>query len=129
MRTGRLAGAILPLALAGCVQGGAGSPPSLPRQPAVPTQGTSTTAAGTVLADFDLYTHCGVRETRIGTGYYLADRVLDDGQGNPPPEWGNPFQRGTMTVHPDGTAIFTAGRLHARFVLRRGATTWLQICS
>lgn len=42
---------------------------------------------------YELLTHCGIREARIGSTYYLADHPLSDGQGNPPPGWGNPYQR------------------------------------
>lgn len=82
-----------------------------------------------VIEEYDLYVHCGVREARIGSDYYAADPVLDDGNGNPPRGWGNPSQVGTMTVHPEGTAVFTAGRLRAHFVLRQGAKDWLKICA
>jgi hypothetical protein len=82
-----------------------------------------------VLADFELYTHCGVREAKVGRDFYLADPEQGDG-GNPPPGWGNPSQRGTMTVRSDGTARFSApGGLSADFRVRPGATDWILICS
>ena len=62
--------------------------------------------------------------------YYLASPLLNDGNGNPPKGWDNPYDGGMITVNPDTTADFrdTAGH-HAHFVVRPGATTWLEICS
>lgn len=83
-----------------------------------------------VIHGFDLYTHCGIREAKIGSDFYAASAVLDDGNGNPPTGWGNPYQVGSMTVYADGTAHFSApGGLEADFHLRPGATTWAMICS
>jgi hypothetical protein len=78
----------------------------------------------------DLYTHCGVAEAKIGSNYYAASPVLDDGNGNPPTGWGNPGQIGTMTVYGNGTAHFSApGGLEAEFHLRSGATAFVTIFS
>ena len=55
---------------------------------------------------FDLYTHCGINNF-VAYGKYFA-RIggsLSDGSGNPPDGWGNPFQRGTLTLSGD-TAVF-----------------------
>ena len=78
------------------------------------------------LTDFRLYTHCGIYETRIGDDFYVATRPLDDGNGNPPRVWGNPFQAGEMRVYPNGTATFTAGSLQAEFAKRPNATDWIR---
>lgn len=89
--------------------------------------GEATTAAG---MPYSLYTHCGVYEARIGDTYYLADEPLDDGQGNPPPGWGNPFQDGTMTFPSRSVAIFSDRLGHVvRFHARPGATSFLRLCS
>ena len=94
------------------------------------SQGPSASAKGHVTPAFDLYTHCGVREAKIGSDFYAASPVLDDGNGNPPTGWGNPWQIGTMTVYGNGTAHFSApGGLEADFHLRPGATDWRMICS
>ncbi len=37
---------------------------------------------------YQLYTHCGVDEARIGNRYFEAVHPLSDGQGNPPAGWG-----------------------------------------
>lgn len=90
----------------------------------------SASPASRVIQSFDLYTHCGIREAKIGSDFYAASSVLDDGNGNPPTGWGNPYQVGTMTVYVNGTAHFSApGGLEADFHLRPGATTWAMICS
>jgi hypothetical protein len=118
-----LGAAAVLLALAGC---GSSTPPA----PSSPTSSPASRADVQTIPEFDLYTHCGVREARIGTVYYAASPVLDDGHGNPPPGWGNPGQVGSMTVRPDGTAHFSAsGGLQADFRIRPGATTWAQLCS
>jgi hypothetical protein len=110
---------LLLLAVAGC-----GSATN-----SIASQDSSASATSQVIQAFDLYTHCGVREAKIGSGFYLASPVLDDGNGNPPAGWGNPDQVGTMTVYGNGTAHFSApGGLEADFHLRPGATTWAMIC-
>jgi hypothetical protein len=93
--------------------------------------GTSNAPDPTVvIEDFELYTHCGIQEAKIGDTFYAASPVLDDGSGNPPAGWGNPSQVGTMTVPSDGTARFSApGGLEADFEVRPGATNWSLICS
>lgn len=98
-------------------------------EPGATLLSATTHDAGATLP-YDLLTHCGVREALIDNNYYLASPVLDDGNGNPPTGWGNPYDRGAMTIHTDGTADFrdTAGHW-AHFVLRPGATTWLQLCA
>ena len=81
--------------LAGCSQK---SPIAAPTTPAQSGQ------VQTVV--FDLYTHCGINNF-MAYGKYFA-RIggsLSDGSGNPPDGWGNPFQRGTLTLSGD-TAVF-----------------------
>ncbi len=106
-----------------------GPPPGSSSASGPAATSSSTRNAGATLP-YDLLTHCGVREALIDNNYYLASPVLDDGNGNPPTGWGNPYDRGTMTINTDKTADFrdTAGH-RAHFVLRPGATTWLQLCS
>ncbi len=89
-----------------------------------------TPAVASVVADYSLYTHCGVREARVGDQFFVADPVLDDGSGNPLPGWGRGSTVGTMTVYDDGTARFvTAGGLEATFRVRPGATAFAVLCS
>ena len=44
-----------------------------------------------------LYTHCGIKELRVEDTFFIAETPLDDGQGNPPPGWGNPCQDGACS--------------------------------
>src|ERR1039457_770589 len=60
---------------------------------------TTAVAAGAP-RPYQLSTHCGIDEARIGNRYYEAVHPLSDGQGNPPAGWGNPYQQGTMTLRP-----------------------------
>lgn len=108
------------LALAGC---GATHAPLSVHSPSVPR-------ATPTASPFTLYTHCGIREARIGQHFYLAAKPLGDGNGNPPAGWDNPFQEGTMTVTSPTTAVFRDAKGHrVTFRVRRGATEFLQICS
>jgi len=56
---------------------------------------------------FQLYTHCGIRYADFDGRRFYADPPLDDGSGNPPRGWGNPFDNGTMTLVNKSTAVFT----------------------
>ena len=53
----------------------------------------------------DLYTHCGVLGIDINGVWFAADPplVVDH---SPPPGWGNPDQRGTVTLLTDTEAVF-----------------------
>jgi len=78
---------------------------------------------------YQLYTHCGIDEARIGNRYFEAVRALSDGQGNPPPGWGNPYQQGTMTVLSPAEAVFRDHAGHqVQFRLRPGATAFKHLC-
>lgn len=79
---------------------------------------------------FALYTHCGVHELAFRGNYYVrAGGPLDDGQGNPPAGWDNPYQRGALTIY-TARAVFTDMRGHREtFTLRRGATAFETVCS
>lgn len=79
---------------------------------------------------YNLYTHCGVSEARIGGRYYKATHPLSDGSGNPPAGWGNPYQAGTMTMVSVQKAVFTDRAGHrVVFDLRPGASAFLTVCS
>lgn len=86
-------------------------------------------ASGLVSADYDLYTHCGIRHIVLDGVVYLADPVLDDGNGNPPPGWGNPIQPGRLAMRADGSATFTSGSLVALFIPSDLSVAELPICS
>jgi hypothetical protein len=55
---------------------------------------------------FDLYTHCGVRGADVAGTWFAADPPLVEGAGNPPAGWGNPYQRGTLTLLTPSEALF-----------------------
>jgi hypothetical protein len=81
-------------------------------------------------SSYKLYTHCGVREARIGNDYFVAMHPLDDGSGNPPQGWGNPYQQGRMKRISSTVAVFTDARGHrVEFRLRPSATAFQQVCS
>lgn len=94
--------------------------------------GNGSTAARPVgrSVPYNLYTHCGVSEARVGSQYYLAIHPLSDGAGNPPAGWGNPYQTGTMTLVSATEAVFTDTAGHrVAFRTRPGAKTFLRVCS
>jgi hypothetical protein len=110
-------------ALAAC----GSSPPGQVAQPAGHSPAIVTAGSPN---PYQLYTHCGIDEARIGTRYFKAVTPLSDGQGNPPRGWGNPFQRGTMTALSPTTAVFTNHAGHrVLFPLRPGATRFQHLCS
>jgi hypothetical protein len=79
---------------------------------------------------YQLYTHCGVDEARIGNRYFEAVHPLSDGPGNPPAGWGNPYQRGTMTLLSPTEALFRDSAGHrVLFRLRPGARTFQYVCA
>ncbi|MFW6174832.1 MAG: hypothetical protein ACOC5K_03560, partial [Chloroflexota bacterium] len=59
---------------------------------------------------YTLYTHCGVRRAHFDGRDWIADPVLDDGDRNPPPGWGNPHDTGTMTLLSEDSARFVNSR-------------------
>ncbi|MFJ2111775.1 MULTISPECIES: hypothetical protein [unclassified Streptomyces] len=79
---------------------------------------------------FDLYTHCGIDEARVGSTYFEATTPLSDGSGNPPEGWDNPTQRGTMTLKSESEAVFTDDAGHeVSFRARPGANALKRLCS
>lgn len=58
--------------------------------------------------DYVLYVHCGVRWARID-GVWWETTPLDDGNANPPDGWGNPHDKGELTVVDDSTAEYAGG--------------------
>ncbi|WP_422934109.1 hypothetical protein [Sinomonas sp. P47F7] len=76
-----------------------------------------------------LTTHCGIHEVRVGNTFYATDKILDDGNGNPPAGWGNPFQAGTITVTGQDAVFRDAAGHTVTFHARPGATSFLDMCS
>jgi hypothetical protein len=54
---------------------------------------------------FDLYTHCGIFGAEVGGLWFAADAPLVEESG-PPAGWGNPYQRGTLTLESADEAVF-----------------------
>ena len=79
---------------------------------------------------FSLYTHCGIDELRVdGKFYERVGGPLDDGSGNPPKGWDNPYQAGRLSAR-GNAVVFTDGRGHReQFELRADATDYKHICS
>lgn len=108
---------VVMIACSGVPLSGCGSAPAelAPLGPAVP---------------YVLNTHCGVSEARYQDRYYELVPPLDDGSGNPPDDWGNLFQRGTLTPVSETEVVFTDDAGHrVIFTLRPGATTWMRLCN
>jgi hypothetical protein len=57
---------------------------------------------------YRLYTHCGIQWARIGGVFWRATHPLSDGNGTPPPGWGNPFQAGRLTFSSRTRALFSS---------------------
>jgi len=78
---------------------------------------------------YSLYTHCGIHEALVQGTYFVADEALDDGHGNPPKGWMNPYQPAAITVT-GPKAIFRDDAGHpATFHARPAATGFLTTCS
>ena len=108
---------VVAVALSGCGQQGSVA--------VTPTPGeTSTTMA------FDLYTHCGINGLSVNGKYFQhVGGSLDDGSGNPPTGWGNPYQHGTLKVSGD-LAVFRDDVGHVeKFKVRSGVSGPPFICS
>jgi hypothetical protein len=112
----------LVLALTGCGAATDGLAPA-------PAKSSSSTVANGG-EPFSLYTHCGIHELTFGGRWYeRVGGALDDGQGNPPQGWDNPYQAGTLTSS-GPTVLFRDHAGHREvFQLRPGATRPKVICS
>ncbi len=67
---------------------------------------------------FSLYTHCGVESARIGGRWWHAVEPLygDEGRAGPPQGWGDPVQKGRLTVASPESAVFEAVGTRVVFV-------------
>jgi hypothetical protein len=58
---------------------------------------------------FEVYTHCGVESARIdGVWWHAKPPLYNQRQSGPPAGWGDPYQRGTLTMVSDDRAVFEA---------------------
>ena len=78
-----------------------------------------------------LLTHCGIEGTSFDGRDWVAEPVLGDGMGNPPPGWGNPFEPGFMTLTAEDRAVFTSrsGDRSASFRLRNADDAAIPPCA
>ena len=53
-----------------------------------------------------LYVHCGVRDAHFDGRVWMADPMLSDGSGNPPPGWTSDDSQGTIELVRDDLAVF-----------------------
>ncbi len=119
-----VAGAVVAIVLAAC-----GSGPAAHLTTPAQSSPAATAAAGSP-QPYQLYTHCGIDEARIGNRYFEAVHPLSDGQGNPPPGWGNPYQQGAMTLLSPAEAVFRDSAGHrVQFRLRPRATAFRHVCA
>lgn len=114
---------LLVTAITGCAS--SAPTPARSGQPAHPASATANTPV-----PYALYTHCGIDEANIGGRWFEADHPLSDGNGNPPPGWGNPDQPGTIIMLSASTAEFRDSLGHiVRFHLLVGATGPRHTCA
>jgi hypothetical protein len=126
MASAVITASVMAVVLAACGSGPAAQVPT----PARSSTAAAAAAAGGSARPYQLYTHCGIDEARIGNRYFEAVHPLSDGSGNPPPGWGNPYQQGTMTLVSASEAVFRDHAGHqVRFRLRPGATRFKHLCS
>ena len=59
--------------------------------------------------DYSLYTHCGIEWAQIDGAWWQTPAPLDDGNANPPPGWGNPFDTGVLEIVDETTAVYRGG--------------------
>ena len=55
---------------------------------------------------YTLYVHCGVRDAHFDGRVWMANPMLNDGSGNPPPGWTSDDSRGTIELIRDDLAVF-----------------------
>ena len=123
LRSTAIFAALLAVAVAGCT-----SPARTPASPGRTAH--PVTATGGAPIPYTLYTHCGIRDAKIGGRWFEADHPLSDGSGNPPPGWGNPFQPGTIRMLSATVAEFRDSLGHVvRFHVRAGATGPKRLCA
>jgi hypothetical protein len=126
----QLSKASLGAAVAAIVLTACGSSPAAQVTSSARPSATAAAAAARSPQPYQLYTHCGIDEARIGNRYFEAVHPLSDGQGNPPPGWGNPYQQGTMTQLSPAEAVFRDRAGHqVQFQVRSGAITFEHLCS
>jgi hypothetical protein len=99
---------------AGCTSTGNESIETAPTQTPSRTRSSnaaSNTPSGVTPSDkqFEVYTHCGVENTRIhGVWWHAKPPLYNKRRNGPPAGWGDPYQTGTLTMVSDDHALFEA---------------------
>jgi hypothetical protein len=90
----------------------------------------STTTLPLTLPDrqFELYTHCGINGAMIDGVWWRSTTALNDGNGNPPPGWGNPYQSGVLHFLDGSAAVFRASDPNLSVKLQRTHGTDPLLC-
>jgi hypothetical protein len=80
---------------------------------------------------FHLYTHCGLNGpgTDFDGSFWTSAGPGDDGSGNPPAGFGNPFDIGTMTLISANVAEFRGSSGISVQFNRQASTTRAGVCS
>ena len=100
-------------------------PGSGPAPTAPPAASSSVTPPPPVTIPYELYTHCGIDEAKVGDSFYEADPPIPE----PLDGWGNPMQTGTMTLVSPTVVVFRDDLGHVvQFRLRPGAKEFKHIC-
>lgn len=74
---------------------------------------------------YDMYTHCGVDEAKVGDVFFEAETPIP----GPPQDWGNPYQPGVITLLSASEAVFRDDLGHeVKLRTRPGATEFKRIC-
>jgi hypothetical protein len=75
--------------------------------PSGASEAESTGSAGG--KPFELDTHCGVESARIqGRWWHAEPPLYNKARNGPPAGWGDPYQKGTLTVESDARTVFEA---------------------
>lgn len=103
-RIGLWALASIALVLGGCAEARNGPPQA--RQFNEAPYGPGAEVGKTY--DYLLLTHCGIKWARIDGVWWETD-PLNDGSGNPPPGWDEPWDAGELKILDHDTAIYRGG--------------------
>jgi hypothetical protein len=85
---------------------------TLPRNPNERRHGEVLTGEPHIGVEYevDIYTHCGLGQIKFAGSFWAIQGSLGDGNGNPPPGFANPIDRGTIELLSDDEAIYRSQR-------------------
>ena len=76
-----------------------------------------------------VYTHCGLRHVDFDGSTWAIEGVLDDGSGNPPDGFGNPFDRGSVVLQSHDEGVYRSELGVERKLTRGGGLPNVQGCA